>query len=438
MQQEEIVTQKKPLDYLMIVFRRKWLVVIPTVIGIVLGIIACNVLPKMYQSSTLILVEEGRVINPLIKGLAVSTSVKQRLAILREQILGWDRINQLIATLNLAGHVKTQQEYEGLVRELRSNIRVRLQGPNIVGISYIGEDPVQAMNIVKTITDIFIAENLKQQDSETENAIDFINDQLALYQKKLKQAEVAGMEDKLNDLLVDSTEKHPMVIQLKKQIVSAKREIDEGNYNLKESNIPETDKEMVTLKKELRQLRDEIATSALDAEEGGANRSRLASTTNDQLYKLLLLDKVNDVTSRDQGVNESLYNELLKRLETAKLTQRLEASREGTRYTILDPARLPLKPVKPNKPMVLFMGMFFGLCCGGAMLFMAEMFDHSFISVEEAKSYLELPIFGAVSRIITKGDLRAQKIRNIKVASLSTLVGVALIVVIIFNVFLGS
>ena len=185
--------QKKPIDYLKMVFRRKWLLIIPIVIGLIGGVIALNILPKIYRASTLILVEEGRIINPLISGLAVSTSTSQRLVVLREQILGWDRINQLITSLNLAKDVRSQIQFEGLVKNLRRNIRVGLRSDNIISIYYEGQDPVNVQNIVKTITDIFIAENLKQQNSETENAIAFIDDQLGLYQKQLKQSEISAM-----------------------------------------------------------------------------------------------------------------------------------------------------------------------------------------------------------------------------------------------------
>src|SRR3989338_269781 len=120
--ESQTVTQRQPSDYLKIVFRRKWLIAIPALIGLVGGIIASNVLPKEYESSTLILVEEGRIINPLIKGLAVSTSTAQRLAVLREQILGWDRILQLIKALDLAKDVKSQLHFENLVKKLRKHI----------------------------------------------------------------------------------------------------------------------------------------------------------------------------------------------------------------------------------------------------------------------------------------------------------------------------
>ena len=118
--------EKRPLDYLKIVCRRKWFLLLPLVLGIIGGLIAGNTLPKIYRASTLMLVEEGRIINPLIEGLAVSTSTAQRLAILREQILGWDRLNQLINKLNLAKEVRNQLEFEGLIKRLRRNIIVKL------------------------------------------------------------------------------------------------------------------------------------------------------------------------------------------------------------------------------------------------------------------------------------------------------------------------
>jgi len=436
--QPETLMQKKPLDYVKLLFRRKWLIAIPAVIGIIGGIIAANMLPKVYESSTLILVEEGRVINPLIKGLAVSTSVAQRLNVLREQMLGWDRINQLIRTLSLAKDVKSQRDFEALVKSLRNHIIVKLYGQNIIRISYEGKDPEKAMNIVKTITDIFIAENLKQQNSETENAISFINDQLALYQKKLKQSEISEMEDKLNGLLIDSTDKHPVVVQLRKEIALAKKEMQAGNYKVGASAIAKPGSEMDGLKEELKDLRKELSNSGLNAGSGGENRAKLATATNEKLYKMLLLEKVEKATAQDAGVNEKLYNELLQRLETAKITQRLEASRDGTRYTVLDPARLPLVPVKPNKLYVMLAGMFLGICIGIAAVFTVEMFDHSLLGIEEAKARLDLPILGAVAKIITEADLKARKIRRIKIASISTLTGAILLVVIIFNVLLGG
>ncbi len=430
-------TEKKPLDYLKIIFRRKWLLIIPIVLGLVGGLITGNLLPKLYRASTLILVEEGRIKNPLVKDFTSSTSTAQRLTVLREQILGWDRINQLINTLNLAKNVKTQEQFEKLVLKLRRSIVVLLNNNSLVSIFYEGKDPAESQKIVQTITDIFIAENLRQQTQETENAINFIDDQLVLYQRKLKQGEVARMRDQLKALLVDSTDKHPMVIDLRKKIASAEVELEKGIYNIDPSYIAGSDKELASLQGELKEIKNDIETSKAEPAEGGANRAKFSSASNEKLYKLLMLQRAGKSASQDKIVDEKLYNLLLERLETARITQSLEASKEGTRYTILDPARLPLRPVKPNKVLVLFMGLFIGACVGMGLVFSAELFDNSFLGLDEAKVFLGLPILGGISKIITHNDLKAQTLRRTKITSISVAGGVILLVIIIFNVVLG-
>ncbi len=431
------IAQLKPVDYLNIVFRRKWLIIIPVFIGLVGSIIAGNTLPKIYEASALVLVEESKIINPLIQGIAVSTSVAQRLSMLREQILGWDRVMQLVKTLRLDKDIKNQWEFEGLVRKLRKNIRVALRGQNLITIAYEGKDPVEAQKIVKTTVDIFISENMRLQAKEAESAIDFINDQVALYQKKLKQAEIAGMDEQLKKLLVDSTDKHPMVIELRKKMASAQQDLDKGNYNVDPAFMGSAASEDKALKDELKRLKEDISSQTLDATDTGSNRAKVASPSNEKLYKLLLLDKLDKSEAQDQGVTQKLYNELLTRLETAKITQRLEASKEGTRYTILDPARLPLRPSKPNKMTLLFLGLIMGAGAGVGLIFLAELFDHSFLGIDEARNTLGLPIFGAVSKIITQEDLKIKKMHNVRMTAISAAVGVVLLVIIIFNVFLG-
>ena len=433
------VTQKQPADYLKIVFRRKWFLIIPIVAGIVVGIILCNTLPKKYESSTLILVEEGRVVNPLMQGLTVSTSTAQRLNVLREQIWGWDRMLQLIKTLDLAKDVRNQAQFEALVKRLRSTLRVDLRGPSIVRIGYTSKIPQEAQNIVKTITDIFIVENLRQQTKETEDAVTFINDQVSMFQKKLKESEIADMEDQLKKLLIDSTSKHPLVIELRKKIASAKDEVKKGDFTVDASSIANSGDELKTMKDELKQMREDVASSkTLNVTDGDANRAKMASSSNEKLYKLLLLEKVNQATAKDQSVNQKIYNTLLERLETAKITQRLEASKEGTRYTILDPARLPINPASPNKPLTLLMGIFIGAAAGMGLIFLVELFDHSFLGLDEARAFITLPIFGATSKIVTQEDLKVDKLRRTRITGISIATGVVLLIVIIFNVFLGN
>ena len=74
MEMEEFAKNRSPLEYTKVFFRRKWYFIVPTLAGLVLGITACFILQPAYESSTMILVEEEKIINPLIENLAISTT----------------------------------------------------------------------------------------------------------------------------------------------------------------------------------------------------------------------------------------------------------------------------------------------------------------------------------------------------------------------------
>src|SRR5437870_7964146 len=115
-----------PMNYLKIFFRRKELFIVPLYVGLILGICAGILLPKKYQSSTIILVEEGKTDNPLFNNLAVSTNVTQRMTTIQESMLGWNSLLKLVKRLNMDKDVKTPRDLEKLILDIRKNITIRL------------------------------------------------------------------------------------------------------------------------------------------------------------------------------------------------------------------------------------------------------------------------------------------------------------------------
>ncbi len=406
-----------PIRYAKIFFRRKWLLLIPAVVGIIVGIVTGALLPKIYESYSVVMIEEEKTLNPLISGLAVSADVVGRMRNIREQILGWNSLVQLVERLGLARDIKSQYEFEKLVLELRRKISVRMQGPNLIKISYTSAKPAEAKKVVQTVNDIFVEENMKAQNKESSIAIEFLKDQIKVYRRKIKEAEIAQMSDKLDDLLIDSTESHPLVIDYRRKIADMKAQLQEEEFDVEKAQpIPTVSSPYVDAIKDqidaaLQQVEAQASTSTKDLVPLDKLNPQ-ATGSNEALYQLLLLDKMDTTMARDSQVNENIYNMLLQRLETAKITQRLEASKQGTRYTVLDPPRLPLKPVRPNKPLVVFIGVFLGLAAGIGLVLLMEFTDHSILSIDEAKEFLEYPILGGISKILTEEDIAVNRSRN--------------------------
>ena len=414
-------TALSPMNYLKIIFRRKALFLLPMFAGLIIGICTGILLPKKYRSSTIILVEEGKTDNPLFSQIAVSTTMTQRLTAIRESMLGWSNLVQLVERLKLGTGIKNQQEFEFLILKIRNSLSITLRASNIIDLSYVGKDAKETQAIVQNITDIFVEKNVEAQTRETSDAIAFIEGQLKIYRGKIKSAEIAQMQDELNALLIDSTEGHPRVKQLREEI-SAKQE------ELKRENL-EFSTDVTTKDATNNPIIDEIKR-ALDSIQG-KNGEPVPQTQDSQsdLYKVMLLDKLDNVMARDVGVNTGIYNVLLQRLETAKITQRLQQSKEGTRYTILDPPREPLKPFYPNKMLVGFIGIFFGGMLGAGLVMLAEFLDKSFLDVQDAKEFFGVPLLGAISKITTVETIREAQERERWYVTLTVIIGIAIVMV---------
>jgi uncharacterized protein involved in exopolysaccharide biosynthesis len=414
MENQEISKYKNPMDYLKIFFRRRWLFIIPAIIGLVMGIMAAFLLPPLYESNTLILVEEEKIINPLIQGLAVSTSAGQRMLSLREQLLGWNSLVEIARKLNMVKNVNSQAQFENLIFKLRRNINVQLRNsnvpnaPTIIRIAYFGRDPEQTRIITKTLADQLVEENMRSQSKETDVALNFIKEQLDVYKRKIKESEIADIQQQLNNLLVDSTEQHPLVKELRQKLTSTQKELETGDYKVPVAPVAKDSPAYQALKQELDKLTNEnTATQGV----AFASNNNEPYDPNNAFYKLILMDKADTVLARDKNVNEMIYNMLLQKLETAKITQRLEASKQGTRYTVIDPPRLPLYPSKPNKLVVVFLGLLLGATSGTGLVFGKEFLDQSFLDIEDAKNSLELPVLGGISRITTAEEINKEKYR---------------------------
>jgi uncharacterized protein involved in exopolysaccharide biosynthesis len=416
---EETSHDFSAMSYLKIFFRRKELIIIPTIIGLVIGVCTGMVLPKTYLSSTVILVEEGKSDNPLFHQIAVSTTMRQRLATIRESMLGWNSLKKLVRRLKLDTDIRTTKQYENLILGIRSRISIKAKGNSIIQLAFTDENPEQTQAVVENITDIFIERNKIAQTQETADAIIFIEEQLKVYKGKIKSAEIAKLQDSLNELLIDSTEKHPLVKQLRERIEIKKEELAEANLTYTEPD---------RIKVETTNPIIETIKSALESIEGTGDASAAAQNPNADM-RLVLMDNFENVLARDARVNENIYNVLLQRLETAKITQRLQSSKEGTRYTIIDPPRIPIEPIKPNRPLVAAVGLFIGALLGFALVAGGEFLDKSFIDVEEAKDFLGVPLLGAISKIETADSIRAVQNKMVWMYSLTIILGIAAIAI---------
>jgi len=167
---------------------RKAVVAVFFVVNIVMLVLGL-VWPKAYTTSTTIVVEDKRVIQPLMQGAAVATDVADRARLAREVIYGRKNMNQIMEYAGWMKNDPSLSEQDKIIEKLTKQTAITNIGRDIIRIDYRDDDPDRAFNTTQKLADLFISESLSAKAAESEAAYDFITKQTEEYHAKLIKAE---------------------------------------------------------------------------------------------------------------------------------------------------------------------------------------------------------------------------------------------------------
>jgi polysaccharide biosynthesis transport protein len=99
-----------------------------------------------------------------------------------------------------------------------------------------------------------------------------------------------------------------------------------------------------------------------------------------------------NILKREVDTNKQLYEGLLQRMKEAGVSAGLKA----TNIRIIDPAMPPVSPAKPRVALNLALALLLGLAGGIAMAFVQEHLDNTFKTPEDVERFLQLPALGTI------------------------------------------
>lgn len=146
-------------------------------------------LPKKYNSSTTILVEESNIIKPLMEGRAVPTGVTSRAGITREVAFSRKVMNEILETGGWMKGNPTPLQIDQLIEQITNRTIISNPRENLIRVSYTDTDPGRAHDVTKRFAELIIKESLATKERESREAYEFIDSQVRQYHKKLIDAE---------------------------------------------------------------------------------------------------------------------------------------------------------------------------------------------------------------------------------------------------------
>jgi uncharacterized protein involved in exopolysaccharide biosynthesis len=179
-------------DYLKILRRRIWMIIVPAVVICVATFLVCLKIPNRYTSQTLVLVEEQRVPDSIVK-TTVTGELNARLASMQEQILSRTRLQPIVERFGLFNDDLTMEDR---VNDLRKVILVTPVRPmaetradQLPGfyITVTLNDARVAQQICSNLTSMFMEENLHNRQQQAQSTTDFLAKQLADAKQRLDE-----------------------------------------------------------------------------------------------------------------------------------------------------------------------------------------------------------------------------------------------------------
>ena len=154
-----------------------------------IGWAAVFAIPNSYESSARMYVDADAVLTPLLKGIAVDTSGSGQLDMLQRTLLSRPNLDKLISKTDLELELTTLADREQLIDRLAGDIRIIPQTRNLFTITYRNKSPRLAYDVVRTMLATFVESKTGNNRAEIENATKFITEQIASYERQLRDAE---------------------------------------------------------------------------------------------------------------------------------------------------------------------------------------------------------------------------------------------------------
>ncbi|MGF1547054.1 MAG: XrtA system polysaccharide chain length determinant [Thiotrichales bacterium] len=401
-------------DALYAIKRFPWLLFWITAIACIVGWGVVYTLPDKYESTARLHMQGESVMGPLLKGLAAESELRNEMvSIIHRTLTSRPYLETLIQSTDLGLRVGSEREKEVLMREIIGQLRIEEDVKNrIFKFGFRDRDPVVARDVVQTLINLFIEGTLGATRKDAQLAQDFLQREIADYERKLAEAEtrlkefksenygllpgagetnisqlnqrsnelnlariqyaeavkrvdalkarsatratklargpVEHLEQELHALRSRYTDRHPDVVALMDRITQA-REAGHDNTNGRMGSFGAEDAMQAISMRDL-----DVETGKAQGELDAA-RVRVAAFEqqveglNQKISVALRVEAEVAQLDRDYDVVKKTYEGLVQRREAALLARQADHSAEDLQFRVIETPNVPIVAGSPNR-----------------------------------------------------------------------------------------
>jgi polysaccharide chain length determinant protein (PEP-CTERM system associated) len=183
---------------LKLLWRRRWLLIVPSFLGVFGGLLYSRSQPSLYRSDAVIQVVPQRVPESYVSS-TVTERVEDRLRALSQQVLSRTQLEKLITEFNLFSEERRKLPLEDVVQLMTKRVAIeplaaaqtsRRDGQaEAFRVSFDYEDAAVAQKVVEKLASFFIETNARDRGTQADQTSDFLEAQLADARSRLEAQE---------------------------------------------------------------------------------------------------------------------------------------------------------------------------------------------------------------------------------------------------------
>jgi uncharacterized protein involved in exopolysaccharide biosynthesis len=275
------------------------------------------------------------------------------------------------------------------------------------------------------------------------------------------KTQLYALQLQLASMLTKLSENHPDVIQTKKMIAGLEKMVTtqggqasirrqkinqlKAELAVKEGRLAADNPEIKKLQKEIARLEQDkdvpdttIKTPVMNPNNPAyiALTSQIQTTNNEigmyrkmqadmreklKMYRQRLeetpkIEQEYAAMGRDYQNAHTKHMEVMNKLLESRISEGMEESQKAEKFTLIDPASYPEKPISPKRLMIVLGGLVMGLMGGAGLVLLADQLDHTVKDAEDISWLSDLPVLGSISRMETPEYIRWLKRRRLIIA----------------------
>ena len=225
--------------------------------------------------------------------------------------------------------------------------------------------------------------------------------------------QIAAFQTRIDQLLVQYTDKHPEVVALKAQIERLRNEKSgesAGDSEISAPAGPVSNEDVLMRSLDVNPVYQNMKISLSQADAELAEIRGQIQAQEEIIARLRgRVDSIPEVEAelarldRDYQVNKRQYDELLTRLESARISEQADQSSDDVKFRVIEPPSKPIAPSGPDRALLSTLVLFVSIGAGLGLALLLAQIRPVFSTRDALKQITGLPVLGAVTTAIATG-----------------------------------